>query len=172
VQVRSPLLAMDPAEHALTQSLEATARMFASCDTKWPEIMIGLAQNQLIDDAIGLALHLRRYSEISGEKIRAELVPLSLGIAGRNFNGHERDLWTSINRIVHHHAMKPHVLVDEAMFRADGAPMAGYLISDLEVTSDRGKSLINVAGLAVAAMNEIGGRILGKSQSIVRSREH
>jgi len=134
--------------------------------------MVGLAQNQLLDDTIGLALHLRRYAEISGEKIRARVIPQSLGISGRRFDDHERDLWVCINRIVHHHTMKPRILVDEAMYQADGAPMAGYLISDLEVTSNRGVTLVNIAGLAVAAMNEIGGRLTGSQSTIVSTREH
>jgi len=80
---------------------------------------------------------------------------LDLGIP-RDFSDFEVDLWTAVNRIVHHHKIDPVIFAQTDFYRAENKTVAGHLLADLKVTSDRGVSKINVAGFAIACVNELG----------------
>jgi len=135
--------------------MHAAARLFSASDTKWPDFLVGVAKEQLIDDLIMLALHLRRVVEVSSKKMTSKISNMDLGVP-RDFSAFEVDLWTAVNRIVHHHKLEPIAITQPDFYRADNKPVAGHLLADIEVTSDRGTSRINLAGFAIACVNELG----------------
>lgn len=143
------------AQHSYGQAMQASGRLFAFCDTKWPDFLLGMARGQLIDDLISLSLHLRRVVEGSSKKMTTKIVNMDLGFK-RDFSGFEVDLWAAVNRIVHHHRLEAVVLTQGDFYRADDRPVAGHLFADIEVFSDRGTRKINLAGFAVACVNELG----------------
>jgi len=142
-------------QHSFGEAMRAASRLFAACDTKWPDFLLPTAQRQLVDDLLRLCLHLRRVSEASSKKIDRQIKGHSLGMT-RDFSKHQGDLWTAINRVVHHHSLEPVLFTDANFFASGNEVMAGHLIADVEVTSDRGTCLINIAGLAIACTNELG----------------
>jgi hypothetical protein len=142
-------------EHSYARAMEAAARLFSMSETKWPDFYLPLAKNLLVDELLTVALHLRRISEVSSGKMVAKIQNMSLNVP-RDFTHFETDLWTAINRIVHHHSLNPQVITDYSFYRSDNEPMAGHLIADISVMSDRGESRINIAGFAIAVTNELG----------------
>ena len=94
-------------------------------------------------------------SEFSNKKIVRKIEPRDLGVP-RSFSDFESDLWNAVNRIIHHHTLTPVTFAQPDFYRAGNAVMPGYLIADVRVKSDRGVSLVNVAGFAIAATNELG----------------
>lgn len=142
-------------QHSFGEALGAAARLFSSSDTKWPDFLVPTAQEQLVDDLIRLSLHLRRVVETSSKKVTTKISPILMGLA-RDDTTFETDLWVAINRVVHHHRLTPKLFTQGDFYRAGNVPMAGHLIADIEVESDRGSSLVNIAGFAVACVNELG----------------
>jgi hypothetical protein len=142
-------------EHSYVQAMESAARLFAMSDTKWPDFYLPLAKNLLVDELLTVSLHLRRISEVSTGKMQAKIHNMSLN-QPRDFAHFETDLWTAINRIVHHYSLTPFIITDSNFYRSDNEPMAGHLIADISVMSDRGESWINIAGFAIAVTNELG----------------
>ena len=136
-------------QHSFSEAMHAASRLFAACDTKWRDFLLPTAQQQLVDDLLRLCLHLRRVSEASTKRINRQIGNRDMGVA-RSFDDHEANLWTAINRVVHHHNLEPITIIQEDFYRSRNKVMAGHLIADVKVTSDRGSSLINVAGLAIA----------------------
>ncbi len=142
-------------QHSYGKAIHSTSRLFACCDTKWPEFYLETGTNHLIDDLLQCAIHLRRMSEFAKKKIVRRIEPRDLGVA-RDFSNFESDLWNAINRIVHHHRLTPIVFAQPDFYHSGNTTMPGYLIADVEVESDRGISFINIAGFAIAATNELG----------------
>ena len=142
-------------QHSYIEAMDAVSRLFASCDTKWPDFYLQTAINHLIDDLLRASLHLRRLSEFKKKKINRKIVPKDFGIK-RDFSTYENDFWIAINRVVHHKTLEP-IIYSQADFYTSGAlPMPGHLIADVRIESDRGTSTVNVAGFAIAATNELG----------------
>lgn len=142
-------------QHSFGEALHAAGRLLAASDTKWPDFLIPVGQEQLVDDLLRVCLHLRRVSEASSKKISRKIENMPLGIQ-RDFSKFESDLWTAINRIVHHHRLKPVIFTQHDFYRSGNLPLAGHLIADVEVESDRGSSMINIAGFTIACVNELG----------------
>ncbi len=137
------------------EAKDAVCRLFAACDTKWPDVLMPTAIQLLEDDVLTASLHLRRCSEISGKRVSRFIQPLDFGIQ-RDFSGYETNLWRAINAIVHHHTLEVLPFTQDDFYRADDRPMRGHIIADLKVVSDQGRRLINIAGFSVACVNEIG----------------
>jgi len=91
----------------------------------------------------------------SNKKIVRKIEPRDLGVP-RNFSDFESDLWNAVNRIIHHHTLTPVTFAQPDFYHAGNGAMPGYLIADVRVKSDRGVSIVNVAGFAIAATNELG----------------
>ncbi len=142
-------------QHSFGEALSATARMIAGCDTKWPDFLLPTAQVQLLDNLLSVSLHLRRVCEASSKKMKTQIINEDFKL-NRDFSDFETDLWTAVNRIVHHHKLSPQILSQRDFYQTDNKTMASHLIADVEVESDRGVSRINVAGFAVACTNELG----------------
>ena len=85
----------------------------------------------------------------------SKIINMDLGVQ-RSFSDFELDLWTAVNRIVHHHKLEPIVFTQGDFYRAENKPMPGHILADVEITSDRGTSKINIAGFAIACVNELG----------------
>ena len=67
-------------QHSFHEGMHACARLFAACDTKWFDMMLPVAVQQLLDDALMVSIHLRRLSEATGKKIRQTIDNRDLGI--------------------------------------------------------------------------------------------
>ena len=151
------------AQHSAHEAMHACARLFAASDTKWFDLILPTAIQQLLDDCLLLSLHLRRLSEFSGKKIRREIVNMALGIE-RDFSAHETNLWRCINRLIHHTRLEPVIFTQDDFYKSGSLPMSGHLVADLRVESDQGWSTINLAGFAIACSNELGEQLLSKSE--------
>jgi hypothetical protein len=142
-------------QHSYIEAMASSSRLFACCDTKWPDIYIQTGINHLIDDLLNTSLHLRRLSEFKQKKIDRKITPKDFGVT-RSFKDFESDFWTALNRIIHHKKLEPVVYSQHDFYASGKDAMAGHLIADVIVESDRGVSKINVAGFAIAATNELG----------------
>ena len=154
-------------QHSFHEAMHACARMFAASDTKWFDLLVPVAVQQLMDDTLLLSLHLRRVSEFTGKRVRRTVDNLPLGVA-RDFSQHETNLWRCINKVIHHRRLDPIVLSQRDFYRANEQPVAGHLISDIKVESDEGTSIINVAGFSVACANELGEQMLSEKLGTIQ----
>jgi hypothetical protein len=142
-------------QYSYSAAMDATSRLFACCDTKWPQFYLQTGINHLIDDLLQTSLHLRRLSEFKHKKIDRKIVPRDFGVK-RKFDGFESDFWTAMNRIIHHKKLDPIVFTQPDFYSSGPSPMPGHLVADVRIESDRGVSMVNVAGFAIAATNELG----------------
>ena len=142
-------------QHSYAEAMDAASRLFACCDTKWPDFYLQTGVNHLIDDLLRTSLHLRRLSEFKKKKIDRKIVPKDFGIK-RDFASFESDFWTALNRIIHHKKLEPIIFTQSDFYSAGTSSMPGHLIADVRIESDRGISMVNVAGFAIAATNELG----------------
>ena len=142
-------------QHSYAEAMDAASRLFACCDTKWPQFYLQTGINHLIDDLLRTSLHLRRLSEFKQKKIDRKIVPKDFGI-DRKFDAFELDFWTAMNRVIHHKKLEPIVYSQPDYYSSGSSPMAGHVIADVRIESDRGISMVNVAGFAIAATNELG----------------
>ena len=142
-------------QHSYSAAMDATSRLFACCDTKWPQFYLQTGINNLIDDLLQSSLHLRRLGEFKNKKINRQIELNDFGIS-RSFDNFEPDFWTAMNRIIHHKKLEPIIFTQSDFYKRGAEPMAGYLIADVRIESDRGISMVNVAGFAAAATNELG----------------
>jgi hypothetical protein len=147
------------------EAKEAICRLFAACDTKWPDILMPTAIEMMENDILTASLHLRRCSEISAERVTREIESIDFGIS-RGFSEYERNLWRAINAVVHHHSIEVIIYTQDDFYRSDDALMRGHLIADAKVKSAQGTRLINVAGFAVACVNEIGAQMSHAKRAI------
>ena len=142
-------------QHSYAEAMDAASRLFACCDTKWPDFYLQTGINHLIDDLLRTSLHLRRLSEFKHKKIDRKIVPRDFGIK-RDFSTYENDFWVALNRVIHHKKLEPVIFSQGDFYSAGSSSMPGHLIADVRIESDRGISMVNVAGFAVAATNELG----------------
>jgi hypothetical protein len=140
------------------EAKDAICRLFAACDTKWPDVLVPTAIELIEQDILAASLHLRRCSEISTKRVSRTIEPIDFGIE-RDFSRYESNLWRAINAIVHHHRIEAKTITQDDFYTSDRGPMRGHVIADVKVESDQGTRLINVAGFAVACVNEIGAQM-------------
>ena len=137
------------------RALSAATRLFAFCDTKWTDFLLPGALAQLDEDILALAINLRRVLEATGQKISNEITPHFHAYAGYSEGEYDRDLWRVLGRLVHHQNLEPTIIEDPEFYGPDER-ISGYMVTDMLVTSDHGKSRVDLAGLAFSAANELG----------------
>ncbi len=142
-------------QHSYYEARGAASRLFACCDTKWPQFYLQTGTTHLIDDLLRVSLHLRRLSEFKNKKIDRKIVPKNFGIK-RIFDNFEQDFWIALNRIIDHKKLEPIIYSQADYYTSGSSQMAGHLIADIKIESDRGISSINIAGFAIAATNQLG----------------
>ena len=142
------------------RAMSSACRLFAFGDTKWPKLLLPDALRQIDDEILNCALNLRRVLEGQPKPFHSVSAHWSK-LTGTPVDKYDTDLWRILGRIVHHKVMKPIILRDDTYF--NGA--AGFLVCDLEVESDTGVSLVSLAGLAIAAANELGKSIKSDPKS-------
>ncbi|MES2915533.1 MAG: hypothetical protein V4753_10480 [Pseudomonadota bacterium] len=108
------------------------------------------------DDLLISALNLRRVVERETTGSLSEVTPLFTDLSGKPATDYEKSLWVILGRIVHHEMMEPVILKDNNYFSGSSGKIAGFLVCDVKVKSDRGSILVNVPGFAIAAANELG----------------
>lgn len=146
----------DLRQSSYVRALGAFTRLFAFSDTKWPELLLPSALRQMEDDLLIGALNLRRVVERSATGSLSEVVPRFTELTGKAAAEYEKSLWVILGRIVHHEMMEPAILRDDNYYSGSAGKIAGFLVCDVKIESDRGSILVNVPGFAIAAANELG----------------
>ncbi|MCP3971880.1 MAG: hypothetical protein GY717_16470 [Rhodobacteraceae bacterium] len=144
-------------ETSHSRALTATNRLFAFSDTKWTDFLLPDALRQLDDEILACALNLRRVLEQKKGRDLSPIVPHFNKFSGRPSTDYDADLWRVLGRIVHHEVLEPTIIKDAEFFGTpESGLIPGFQITDILVTSDRGQSRVDIAGLAFASANELG----------------
>lgn len=139
------------------RALDVATRLFAACDTKWPELLLPTALEQLESDLLELSLNCRRVLEHSEHVKLTQISPLFTELSGISASECETSSWKSMGMIIHHQVIEPLLLTDHNFYkRGETRRMSGTMVANVRVTSDRGTIVVNVPGLAIAVANDLG----------------
>jgi hypothetical protein len=99
----------------------------------------------------------KRLCESKNKKITRTIIPSDSG-RERDFSNFENDFSVAIGRVIHHKKLEPIIFTftEPDFYSVGSSRIPGHLIADVRIQSDKGSSIVNVAGFAIAAANELG----------------